>query len=278
MRTQSSDTHPEIERLQIEGLRRRGTVGRLETLWSWSAGIVGLSVAGLRRLHPELDERHIRRLFVELNYGAEIADQFVKGARGDKMESNEMPAVLGPVVEAFEALGIAYCVGGSVASSAHGIPRSTIDIDLVAQLSVEHIRPLFERLGETYYFPEKSALEAVQRRSSFNLIHFDTSIKVDIFVLQTHRYAQEAFQRRTRKPIRQDDVHTFWLTTAEDIVLSKLDWYRMGGEVSERQWNDVLGVLKVQAGALDREYLGRWAEELGLSGLLGRALDDAGLA
>jgi hypothetical protein len=183
---------------------------------------------------------------------------------------------LQPLVEAFTAIGVAYHIGGSVASMAHGVTRTTLDVDIVADLRQEHIGQLVERLQSDYYIDEDMIEGAVRDRSSFNLVHLPTMFKLDVFVLKWDPYDQQAFLRADLRTLEDNpEAPLFFVESAEDVVLNKLRWYRMGGEVSERQWNDLLGVVRVQAGALDREYLHRWASELGVSDLLERAMTEA---
>lgn len=192
------------------------------------------------------------------------------------MVSPDILSAAGPVVEALEALGVPYLVGGSVASSAYGLARSTLDVDLVADLRQEHVQSLVSRLRDRYYIDEEMIREAIHHRSCFNLIHLDTMLKVDIFVLKSRDYDRTAFGKRRRDTLSEaPDARTYYLASPEDTILNKLEWYRMGDHVSDRQWNDVIGVLKVQHDQLDRSYLQRWAEELGLADLLERALEEA---
>ena len=185
--------------------------------------------------------------------------------------------VIEPVIEAFERLGISYYIGGSVTSSFHGIPRATVDVDLVADIQRKHVPLLVNLLESAYYIDRDMILEAIQRRASFNLIHLETTLKIDVFILKSTSYDQEAFQRR-RKNVMDEDQHLeLYLASPEDIILSKLDWFRIGGGVSERQWTDVMGVLKVQKGHLDLAYLRYWAEELELSDLFTQVCRDAGI-
>ena len=135
-------------------------------------------------------------------------------------------------------------------SSFHGIPRATVDVDLVADIQRKHVPLLVNLLESAYYIDRDMILEAIQRQASFNLIHLETTLKIDVFILKSTSYDQEAFQRR-RKNVMDEDQHLeFYLASPEDIILSKLDWFRIGGGVSERQWTDVMGVLKVQQGHL----------------------------
>ncbi len=191
--------------------------------------------------------------------------------------TDEIRAALDPVADAFEALGVSYRVGGSVASSALGVARTTLDIDLVADLRATHVAPFVERLQADYYVDADMIHDAIRRRSSFNVIHLATMMKVDVFVLGARPFDRVAFARVISEPLGDDRERSFPLTTAEDIVIHKLDWYRRGGCVSERQWADVLGVLKLQGDALDRAHLAHWASELGVTDLLERAMAEAGL-
>jgi hypothetical protein len=176
------------------------------------------------------------------------------------------------VVNALEKLGGSYCVGGSLASTLHGVVRTTLDTDLVAELHSEHVTPLVQMLQGTFYMDAEAVNEAVHRRSSFNLIHLETMFKVDIFVSKQRPFDQIQFTRRAPQIVATDPEQTVYIASAEDTILTKLEWYRLGGEISERQWRDVLGVFKVQADRLDLNYLRQWAIELGVADLLEKAL------
>ena len=193
------------------------------------------------------------------------------------MNVPDILAATTPVVEALEQLEVPYHIGGSVASSLNGIPRLTIDVDLVTNLKLEHVRPLVRLLEAEYYIDEDAVRDAVKRRSSFNVIHLGSILKIDVFVAKSRVFDQEEFLRVQLKTLEGSD-RPFYVASPEGTILNKLEWYRMGGEVSDRQWNDILGVLKVQGANLDMAYLQRWAVALKVSDLLERALVDAGLA
>jgi hypothetical protein len=186
--------------------------------------------------------------------------------------AGELGAALRPVVETLERIGVPYMVAGSVASSMHGVPRTTLDADLVARIEERHARALVEALGEDYYADEAMIRDAVRQGSSFNLMHQRTMVKVDVFVAKARPYDRGALDRRRRESLGDLDL---FAATPEDVLLSKLEWYDRGGRVSERQWSDVLGILRVQGGALDLTYLRRWAAELGVAALLERSLGEA---
>jgi hypothetical protein len=181
------------------------------------------------------------------------------------------------VVRAFEALRVPYFLGGSMASSVHGIYRATADADFVAALRPHHAEPLAQLLQPAFYADLEAIRAATASLRSFNVIHLDSMLKVDVFVASTAPFHLMQMRRRVLQSATPDGQTTFYIASAEDTVLAKLQWYRDGGAVSDRQWNDVLGVLKVQGAMLDRAYLGEWARELGFTDLLRRALEDAGL-
>ena len=179
---------------------------------------------------------------------------------------------LHPVITVFRELGIEYFIGGSIASSAHGIARSTLDIDVVVDLRESHVELLVSRLQNDFYIDAGMIRRALAARASFNVIHLATMMKIDLFILEETPYGQLAFQRRRSDSLVEEAEALLSFASPEDVILHKLGWYRLGGEVSDRQWSDVLGVLHVQGEALDMEYLRNWAKRLGVADLLQRAL------
>jgi len=178
------------------------------------------------------------------------------------------------VTKTLEQNGILYAIGGSLASSLHGVMRSTLDVDIVADLRFEHIAPLVAALSKEFYADDEMMRDAVEHHSSFNLIHYETAFKVDIFVRKTRPFDAMQLERRKTSIIATDPEQSVFVTSPEDTILAKLEWYRMGGEVSDRQWRDVLGVLKTREKELDLDYLRKWANELKISNLLERALKE----
>lgn len=182
--------------------------------------------------------------------------------------------VMMKVTATLERLGIAYIISGSFASSAHGNPRATMDVDLLAALKSEHVRLLFDDLKSEFYVNEQSMLRAVRTKHHFNAIHFDTSFKVDIFIAEDSGFDIKQLERATLEVVSEDQQSKAYVATAEDTVLAKLDWYRRGNEVSEQQWKDILGVIEVQGERLDLDYLSHWAKELRVSDLLEQAIKE----
>jgi hypothetical protein len=185
------------------------------------------------------------------------------------------PALL-PVVESLEALGVPYHVGGSVASSFTGIARATQDADLVADLQPPHAAPFARFLEGKYYADPERIAHGVRHRTSFNVIHLETMYKVDVFVSKDTPFARGNMERRVSLEI-PGLGRSLYLASPEDIVLHKLLWYADAGGISDRQWYDIQGVLRLQGRKLDLGYLRSWADRLGVADLLDRAFREAGL-
>jgi len=179
------------------------------------------------------------------------------------------------IAQEFERLRIRYLVGGSLASSLHGIPRATNDVDMVAEMTEAHIPLLVKALETEFYIDAEMIQDAIQHQSSFNVIHLTTMFKVDIFVLKTDVASQEEMTRRGQYQISDTPDQRLFLASAEDVIVHKLYWYQLSGSVSERQWTDVLGVLQVQGEQLDYTYLERMAHQRGVHDLLTQAMKDA---
>ena len=192
------------------------------------------------------------------------------------MKKPDILAALDPIIQAFEKTGVPYYIGGSIDSSAFGIARATLAVDLVADLTAHTVPTLMRMLKKGYYIDEEMILNAIDKHASFNIIHLETMIKVDIFVPEDAPYQRAVFDRRRKDTLDEvEKANEYNLASAEDVILNKLIWFDKGGRISKRQWRDVLGVLKVQSDALDKEYLLRWATELGVAELLKKALINA---
>lgn len=190
--------------------------------------------------------------------------------------TTDLDAALGPVVDALERGGARYRIGGSVASSVLGVPRSTLDVDLVTDLAPAAVGGFVAALEPDYYVDEDAVRDAVRRHATFNLIHLPTMLKIDVFIVRTEPFDRVSFGRHVDRALTDAaDSRVYVFRSAEDVILRKLEWYRLGGGTSERQWNDVLGVLKIQRTGLDRAYLERWAKELRVDDLLAQAIAEA---
>lgn len=180
------------------------------------------------------------------------------------------------VAAVLERLGVEYLVGGSLATSLHGIPRATLDVDIVADLRITHLNGFVAALKDSFFVDADMVRDAVRRRASFNILHLATMFKVDVFVADEDDLLAAELARRQRVRVLEDPPADVFVATPEDMVLQKLIWYRAGGGVSDRQWGDVIGVIKTQGAKLDLAYLRLWAPRKGVADLLDRALTEAG--
>ncbi len=189
-----SDTSLDALRVQIELLRKATPSQRFRLVCDLTTTAVELSRAAIRRADPELSESEARLRWAELHYGCPLADQVRVHSRIAAGEMSQVPlfAALKPVIEAFERLSVSYYLGGSVASSFYGVPRTTLDVDLVADLEAGHAPPLIARLGDKYYASQQAISDAIARKSCFNVIHLPTMFKVDVFVAKPRRYDRQA--------------------------------------------------------------------------------------
>lgn len=185
---------------------------------------------------------------------------------------NEALTVTLDVIKALEQLNIPYLIGGSLASTLHGFSRTTLDSDLVADIRPEHVPILVQQLGDRYYISDSAIYDAIRHRSSFNLIHLATIFKVDIFLPKARQFDRDQMRQRRQYVVATDPERTAYVASPEDTILAKLECYRLGGEVSDRQWRDILGVIQVQGNRLNLAYLQQGAAALDVADLLTRAL------
>lgn len=179
------------------------------------------------------------------------------------------------VIEVLEQMGITYLICGSFASAIYGLPRSTNDADLVAVVKPEQVSDLFRALEPDFYINESSMRKAVETGRHFNVIHSETQFKVDVFTPKPIGFAAKEIARRQQRDFGSGSRRTAYFASPEDTVVSKLDWYRRGNEVSDQQWRDVVTILRVQRDRLDIEYMRQSAAELGVVELLEDALTEA---
>lgn len=191
------------------------------------------------------------------------------------MTAPDLVDAVAPVADVLDALGVPYYLAGSVISSLHGIARATVDVDVVAALRPAHATAFAERLADDYYADADAIADAIHRRAMFNVIHLATMMKVDVYVAATEFDRSALSRHQLDSLVRAPDARLFSIATAEDVILHKLTWFRDGGQVSERQWNDVVGVLRVQRD-IDLAFLRDWAARLEVLDLLERALLKAG--
>ncbi|HKY13695.1 MAG TPA: hypothetical protein VJM33_02130 [Microthrixaceae bacterium] len=175
------------------------------------------------------------------------------------------------LVGLFEELDIPYALGGSLASSMFGEPRATADVDMAIRVDVELGEQLLDRVAVEFYVPLAAARTAIRTQQSFNLLDIEQGLKADLFVLGDGMIDQRQINRRVRVHLPGVPID-LWVTSPEDQVLRKLEWFRAGDHTSDRQWRDVLGLLTVRGDRLDLVDVRAAAEGLGLGELLEQAL------
>ena len=170
------------------------------------------------------------------------------------------------VIAALIETGVPYMVAGSFASNLHGVPGMTQNADIVVDADEDAVLRLVHLLEPDFYVSQDAAIAAVRLRRMFNAIHFDTGFKVDLIIKKNRPFSAEELRRREPGPLAGEQVD---FATAEDTILTKLEWARLGD--SERQHADAVGLIQVQDSRLDWPYLQRWATDLAVTGLLERA-------
>ncbi|MCA1598791.1 MAG: hypothetical protein LC769_07170 [Chloroflexi bacterium] len=285
VRTLSEDTNPAVERMQTAIMARLPAWRKLQLIAGMNTLLSTLALEGIAERCPDANPDEVCFCLDARRVGAVAARQLgmARAGRAEAYKEGmyvtaDPILVMMMVIAALERLGVPYYIGGSLASGVHGSYRATADADIVADLHEDQVDSLTRMLEGQFYADAEMMRDAIQHRASFNLLHLDTGFKVDVFITKGRPFDRSQFERRVSAPIKPDGEYSVYLADAEGTILAKLEWYRLGNEVSDRQWTDIVGVLKVRAGVIDRDYLRHWAARLGLSDLLARAFDDAGIA
>jgi hypothetical protein len=183
--------------------------------------------------------------------------------------ADQAGSLLDAIVTALDAIGIAHMVVGSFASTFHGEPRTTQDLDLVIDPTGQQLELLLAALHPDHFYVDPDvARDALRRRTMFNVIEMSSAWKLDLIIRKARPFSIEEMGRREAVTILDTAVK---IATAEDTIISKLEWSKAGG--SERQLEDVAGILRVRAGHIDLVYVQRWVDELGLDAQWQRARD-----
>jgi hypothetical protein len=186
----------------------------------------------------------------------------------------ELQRTLEQLSDALEGLSVPWAIGGSFASTVHGEPRATNDIDVVAMLRAAHVTPFVHALGSEFYADELAIQQAVATRDSFNIIDERSFLKIDVFVPASGPLGEGQLARRRTYSL-SDTGPTVFVLGPEDTILQKVRWFELGGRASDRQWRDILGVVRL-AGELDLDYVREVASSGGLADSIERALAEGG--
>ncbi len=269
-----TDTSPEAEEALVSVFRRMSLGQRWLLMGETLRDGRLLHALGVRLRNPSATARDILEDYLHTQLGLTHLPSISEPATERPMQSMHD---LREVLRVFTTFGIPYALGGSMASSIHGIRRDTLDADITAEPFPGKEAPLSAAFGTDYYLSLSAIQQAVRQRSSFNIINTSTGFKVDVFIRKELPFEQSAMSRRLTVDLPDAPGEALVLHTAEDMILFKLRWYRLGQESSKQQWTDVLGMMKVQADRLEADYLDRWAADLGVSDLLRRARQESGV-
>jgi len=285
MRTQSVDTHPDAERIMIELIRSSPMSRRFRLVQSLTQSAFWTTVHAWQERHGEASEQEAAVHVLSYSYGPGLARRVqaaLERREGWHLQPTELLAVMHPAWRALEDLHLPYYLGGSIASSLHGMQQLAQDIDLVVDLGEQAFPSLFAVLRQHYLFNEGEVRKAVRARTSFPLIHLDSLMKVDVVLPKPEAF--DTFMRQLIKYYTLDERYPpIPIASATEMLLFKVQRYqrdeqaRTDGMQDDAEWNDILGMLKVQRPDLDLPLLEEWAGALAMTDTWQRALVDAGL-
>ena len=279
-KAQSSDTSIDVDVLMFQLLRKLTPLQKFQRVSHFNKSLRHRCLEAIRSQHPqatpwEMCKEYMRRRggdvpiferdFLTLQEDIVIEDP-IKFAR--------------KIADLLEPLTISYMVGGSVASSLLGENRFSEDLDLVIDIDVSQMQPLIQAFERKFYISEVAVEETFyspEPTKSFNIVDFLSVEKADIFIAKSDPFSRSKMARHQLYPLPDESVPPIYISSAEDIVLQKLTWRQINRNESQKQWRDILGVLKTQGERLNFDYLWQWAETLDVLDDLDKAFTEAGL-
>src|SRR5260370_25226278 len=253
MRTQSIDTAPEVERLQVARIRSFSPTRKFASVRSWTHTLTSANLHAMHSGTPEPNERAIAMRFVTREYGRALATDFqaaVEQRPEWTIQEHDLLVALIPVIEAFECLGIRYYLSGSIACSVHGLPRGAQDIHFLADIQLEHVCPLIDHLQAGYTINDQIVRDALGQRSVFSLLHLSSLVKVDVMLPRGTPFDTLVAQRAQQLSLIEG-YQPIWIASPEDLTLMRLVWYRDCRATADDQRTDLLRAFEVQAPTLD---------------------------
>ncbi|MBW4555938.1 MAG: hypothetical protein KME59_08365 [Trichormus sp. ATA11-4-KO1] len=272
---QAADTNIEADKYLFARLRQLSLKQRLEMFAAHERGVKKLCLAGIKSRHCGAPVEEIRGIFIRAVLAEKLRVDFHPKGNDEKMWIQDSITLAAELHQIFESINIPYYVSGGVAASLHGEPRSTRDLDLVIAGQPNDIDLLVATLEGAGYYCPAGAVEGLKqgRERMLNITHTETIANADLYMTDVSPFAVSQMVRR--QLIDLEDIPKFWVASAEDTILQKLLWRKESQ--SEKQWRDVLGIMKLQAESLDYKYLTEWAESLDLVDALSQAFTEAGV-
>lgn len=279
MRTQSVDTSPDAERVLISMIRKAPISRRFGFVQSWTRSMIEGGKLNVKQVYPGSTNQDVELLYAERQYGKDIADELRTVVQKHPMQFStafNLYAAFSPLIEVLDNLNTPYALGGSLASSLYGMQRATLQIDFIAALGQHHEPFLIKELTEHYFFHEQDVQTALQRKTSFTLIHLQSLLKIVVSLPKSRAFDRQMLHR-VRPFVLLEGNRPIPILSPEDMVVLQLEQFKKSGEQSDDVWYDLLGLLKVQGSGLNVVALEKYARVLDVPVLLERALVDAGL-
>lgn len=273
-RSQSEDTSVEADAAYYYFLRQKPLATRIAMTQALIRMAKQLAIVSVQRQYPNdvtlaVQLRAARRILAD-----KYMPTFIPGGTLMEWQQQDSLTLTQRLHQRFEQIGIAYYLGGGLAAAIWGEPRVTQDADIIFQFQPEQLNLLVAALEADGFYCPPGGVEEVRLGvgKTISITHTQTVDNADLIVMSSEPFEQSQMSRR----IRIDDLGApFWVCTAEDIILQKLLWSRRSR--SEKQWRQVLGVLKAQSDCLDYGYLSEWADRLEQTDRLTQAFLEAGL-
>ncbi|MUG91119.1 hypothetical protein F7734_00825 [Scytonema sp. UIC 10036] len=273
---QAKDTSVEADVYFFNKLRQLSLKQRIELYATHDRGVKKLCLIGIKWRHRNAQLDEIRLFFTRAVLAEKFSPDFKPTSRDETMWIQDSIALAGTLHLLLESINVPYYISGGVASSIHGEARSTRGLDLVIQIKVSQIDFLVQTLEAAGYYCPAGAVEDMkqEREKTLSITHMETIANADLIVMDNSSpFAISQMSRRILLDV--EGMQEFWIASPEDLILQKLLWGK--GSRSEKQWRDVLGILKLQSGNLNYIYLTEWAERLNIFDELEQALTEAGI-
>lgn len=276
--TQSLDTRIEAELVQFRLWRSMSTGEKLNLVKRIARKGSQIALIGIYHQFPNASDAQVRQLYLEKRWGklASNNEKIIKFQ--GKLMLEDPIWLVHQLATILDFLNIPYYVSGSVASSLQGEVRFTEDLDMAIEIELDQVQFLIDALSQDFYISETAVYEAIEGvTNSFNVIHLQTTEKADIFISRKTDFDLNKISRR-QLYISDDPAQAFYVCSPEDTILQKLIRFQMADFQSQKQWRDILGVLKLQREILDLSYLSLWSQNLGVKESLLKAMSESGLS